>query len=102
MSVLSLSFCCSSGVDEIDAAVVRAAGPVPGEARLGVDRAIGLRRDEVETADMGGGDEDAVAEPGRPEPVRIDVDKQLAAALPALGRAADLHHLPAGPMATSP
>ncbi len=75
---------------------MRAAGPVPGQARLGVDGAIRLRRNEVESADVSRGDEDAVAEPGRSEAVRVDVDEELAAALPALGQRADLHHLAGG------
>jgi len=56
-------------VDEIDAAGVRTAGSVPGEPRLRIDRPVGLRRDEVEAANMCRRDEDAVAESRRPEPV---------------------------------
>src|SRR5512132_1915951 len=80
-------------VDEIDTAVVRPARPVPGKAGLSIDGAVGLRRDEVEAPNMGGGDEDAVAEAGRPEPIGVDVDEELATALAALGQGADLHHL---------
>src|SRR5439155_15623819 len=66
-------------VDHVDATTVWTAGAVPGQARLRVDRAIRLRRDEVEPADVRIGDEDAAAEPRRAEPVRIDVHEELAA-----------------------
>ena len=82
-------------VDEIDPPGMRAAGPVPGEPRLGVDGAVGLRRDEVEAADVRGRGENSVAEAERAEPVRVDAREELAAALAALGERADLHHLAA-------
>jgi len=50
---------------------VRAAGAVPGQSGLGVDRAVRLGGDEVEPADVGRGDEDPLAAPGRAEPVRV-------------------------------
>src|SRR5205814_5335152 len=81
---------------EIDAPVVRAAGAIPGETGLRVDRAIRLRRDEVEAAHVRVGDEHAVAEACGTESVRVDAHEQLAAALPALGQRADVHHLAAG------
>ena len=83
-------------VDEVDAAVVRAAGPVPGQARLRVHGAVRLRRDEVESPDMSFSDEDPVAESGGAESIRVDVDEDLAAALAALGQRADLHDLARG------
>src|SRR5439155_26595958 len=85
------------GVDEVHAAVARPPGPVPGQARLGVDRTVPLRRDEVEPADVCFGDEHAVAEAGRSEAVKVDVDEQPATALAAPGERADLHHLPRRP-----
>ena len=93
--MLSLSFLLLR-VHEVHAAVVRGPGAVPRQTGLGVDRTVGLRRDEVEAADMRRGDEDAVAKPGRAEAIRIDVDEQLAAALPRLGERAHLHYLPVG------
>src|SRR5216117_3186603 len=73
------------GVDEVDATIVRSAAAVPRKAGFRVDRAIRLGRDEVEPADVSIGDEHAIAETGRPEPIGIDVHERLAAALPALG-----------------
>ena len=84
------------GVGDVDASVVRPACPVPREPRLGVHRAVGLRRDEVEPADVRVVDEDALAEPRWAEPVRIDADEELAAALTRLGERAHLHDLPTG------
>ena len=75
---------------------MRAGGAVPGQADLGVDGAIRLCRDEVEAADMGGGDEGAIPEPGRANAVRVHVDEDLTAALPGLGQATGLHHLAEG------
>ncbi len=80
-------------VDHVHPPGMRAAGPVPGQAHLGVDRAIRLRGDEVEPADVGLSDEDAAPESGRAEPVRIYVHEDLAPALPGLSQAAGLHHL---------
>src|SRR5207245_10585185 len=71
-------------VDEVDAAAVRSAGPVPRQPRLGVDRAIRLGRDEVEAADVRVGDEDAIAEAGRRETGRIEAHEELAATMRAL------------------
>ena len=44
---------------------------VPGQVRLRVDRALGLRGDVVETADVGRGDDGRGSEPGGAEAVRI-------------------------------
>src|SRR5262249_4380156 len=77
--------------DEVDAPVVRAAGPVPGEVRLGVDRAVRLGGDVVEPAHPATGGFDSGAEAGRSEAVGVDrgVDVRLGlAACPILVR----HH----------
>src|SRR5438552_2946061 len=58
--------------DQVNAAGVGASTPVPREIRLGVDRAIGLRRDEVETADVAMGGEDRLRKARRTKAVWID------------------------------
>src|SRR5204863_9992441 len=58
--------------DQVNAAGVGASTPVPRQIRLGVDRAIGLRRDEVETADVAMGGEHRLREARRTESVRVD------------------------------
>jgi hypothetical protein len=52
-------------VDEVDTAVVRSVAGIPGKPGFGVDRAVGLRRDEVKASDVGVDHEIPVAEPGR-------------------------------------
>src|SRR5438477_1697418 len=67
-------------VHKIDAAVVRASGAVPGQARLGVNRAMELSRNVIEAADVGLSDEGAVIAEGRgPEAIGIDIDPDFAA-----------------------
>src|SRR5207302_5584102 len=83
-----------AGVDQVHPAGVRAAGAVPGQAGLGVDRTVRLGGDEVEPADVGRGDEDPVPEPCWAEAVRVGVHEDLASALPGLGQGAGLHYLP--------
>src|SRR6266540_3087223 len=59
--------------------------------------AVGVRRDVVESVDVGVGHRAALAERGRTEPVGVDADEELAATLPGLGEGADVHDLPRGP-----
>ena len=73
---------------------MRSSGPIPGQPRFGVDRAIHLRGDEVKPSDMRSGDKYSIAKFGRSQTVGVDVDEQLSAALTALGERAHLHHLP--------
>ena len=62
------------GVDEVHAAVVRAARPVPGQPWLRVDRAIWLGRDEIKAAHVGVDHVGAAAaERLRSEAIGIDV-----------------------------
>src|SRR5262249_38442403 len=84
-------------VDQVRPTAVRAAGPVPSQPWLSVDRAVRLGGYEVETAHVGVGYEDAVlAELGWAQTIGIDVHIDLAAALAAFCQCTDLHHLAVG------
>src|SRR5690242_13594922 len=83
-------------IDEVDAAVVWACGAVPGQARLRINRAVWLCRDEVKPAHVRVGDEDPTAKPGWTQAIGVDGDEELAAALATLGERTDLHDLPGG------
>jgi len=65
---------------------VRTAGAIPGQTGLCVDGTVDLRGDEVEPTDVRFGDEDPASEARWLEPIRIDVDEHLAAALPVADR----------------
>ena len=59
---------------------MRASGAVPGQARLGVNRAMELSRNVIEAADVGLSDEGAVIAEGRgADAIGIDIDPDLAA-----------------------
>src|SRR6185369_5387527 len=78
-------------------AVVPTSGTIPGEAVLGINRSVRLRRYEVEAAHMGGDYEDAVIiESSRPQAIRVDVHVDFAAALTAFRERARPHDLTVG------
>ena len=93
MSVLLLSF----GVSWVQMTYARpvcgAAAPIPGQVRLGVDRAVRLSRDVVEAADVLWGRHRGALKPAGSEAVgvdrRVDVGAGLAALLVLVGD----HHL---------
>ena len=71
------------GVNHVEPVVVRATGAIPRQARLGIDRAVRLRRDEVESADVCGRDRQLRSESTRGEAGRIDVRKDRRGSLAA-------------------
>ena len=92
------------GVDEVEAAEVRARRVgVVGQARLGVDRTVVLRRDEVEAADVGrSGGRDGAPKTPAPRPSASMFMRMLAGPWPPDGCSHTWTTRPLGAMAMSP
>ncbi|HEX6478316.1 MAG TPA: hypothetical protein VF043_05690 [Ktedonobacteraceae bacterium] len=78
---------------QVHAPIVDATRPVPGEPGLRIDRTVGLRRYEVEPADVCVSHVHPRIKACWPQPIGIDVHEDLATALPALSERAGLHDL---------
>src|SRR5882724_10468298 len=81
-------------VHQVYAAIVRAAGTVPCQARLGVNRAVRLGRYEVEASNVSVDHEDTViTESVWTQTVGIDIHIDPTSTLAALRQSAGLHYL---------
>ena len=85
------------GPDGIDATRARTAAPVPGQIDLGIDRAIRLRGDVVESPHMRVREQDRRPEPLRTQAVGVKRGLELRSSLPVRRRLVGHHELAVGP-----